>query len=403
MSFHDVDTRSDARIINAGTGGSGEVIHNSQSQWDTLDLGIESSTSGQKRKRESERRRMRWSPDKTAAVIEYFLDAYRNGSFKGSKKSYFKEVWEVVSKRLVQQWPSLAKCLNPRTVSTKHDMERRRYSAWKEWIELSGNTYNPETGACDVDRDSKRWQLFSDRHRMKRVGWIAAGLPLGSVAVYQELFAVQQTRGQWVRRPAVNLDEAGPAKEPPRGSLDPFNGVVSSVQTGGEDDDPSDSQRNDTSWRPTPQASPDPVERTPGTSVEQARRRAADPDVAAGPQEDWVSVARGRRRRKARQRGSGSSLGRISPSPRLSAEAWKKMEIAIIAAIESLVSAFKKENQENPVREAIRSFADKYRGRLENHYFMEMLQTLKSPDEATLWLALDEKGRDIYVQHLVGG
>lgn len=269
-----------------------------------------------KRKRDSEPRRMQWSSEKTARLMSFFIDCHREGLFRSSKKVNFKEAWERVRARAIEEWPVLSSLLTVTTISNKYDNERKRFVAWKAWVSLSGNSCDPETGVCDVDREDARWQSFMNVHGIRKVGWIAGGLPLGNVALYQELWAGETAKGTRISRPFISEDEL--VEEPaPVSGLDFFNGVIDLDRESEGGKEVSVESPDDTSWRPitftTTQRIPvDSLMPPPPTAerltAEQLHRRATDPDlVAAARESEGVNVLRGRRRRV-----SGSLTNRLS-------------------------------------------------------------------------------------------
>ncbi|KAL8309129.1 hypothetical protein RB597_009419 [Gaeumannomyces tritici] len=201
-----------------------------------------------KRKRAAEPRRVQWSSEKTARLISFFVDCHREGLFKSSKKINFKEAWERVLARAIEEWPSLSSLLTVTTISSKYDNERKRFLAWKAWTSLSGNSCDPVTGVCEVNREDPRWQNFASVHGIRKVGWIAAGMALGEVALYQKLWAGETAKGTMISRPSVVKD--GPVEEYTSVSgLNLFNGVIDPDEKDQKEREISVGSLEDTPWR----------------------------------------------------------------------------------------------------------------------------------------------------------
>ncbi|KLU93071.1 hypothetical protein MAPG_12014 [Magnaporthiopsis poae ATCC 64411] len=107
-----------------------EAVPNSQITSRSRVLGVEEPFDAQpnegpsrKPRRGAEPRRVQWSAERIARPICFFVDCHREDLFESSKKINFKDAWDRVSARAVEEWPTLAPLLTVTMMANKYDDE----------------------------------------------------------------------------------------------------------------------------------------------------------------------------------------------------------------------------------------------------------------------------------------
>jgi hypothetical protein len=125
------------------------------------------------------------------AIIKLFQEQALAGAFRVTRKGAMKEGFEAVAKGMERQFRDKQWTVDK--VSDKYDNEKKKYRLFINFLDISGTSYDDETGL--LDGSSENWDRFN--RLFPKSGWLRKPFPLGRhVNVYAEIFAKERATGK---------------------------------------------------------------------------------------------------------------------------------------------------------------------------------------------------------------
>lgn len=130
----------------------------------------------------------RWSTDQALFFIDELCIATRDGKLNSTKESIKRGVWDTLEVVFREQWPDAV--WDAKVFEGKLRQIRDFWRVFREILESSGTSYNPDTGKVSVSRQNEK--MFIERYGTKAKQAFQNGLLIGNgigIEAYEEIFS----------------------------------------------------------------------------------------------------------------------------------------------------------------------------------------------------------------------